>query len=73
MLPCSAYSDAELDAINRAGVEISKLAAGKQALVFASIGPTGKILMSGEIEPRRLPLPLRRRPGPWPRRARTPC
>jgi methionine synthase I (cobalamin-dependent) len=46
----SAYSDAELDAINRAGVGISRLAAGKRALVFASIGPTGKILMSGEID-----------------------
>jgi methionine synthase I (cobalamin-dependent) len=42
-------TEAELDAINRAGVAISKRAAGKQALVFASIGPTGKILMSGEI------------------------
>ncbi|HEV2487485.1 MAG TPA: homocysteine S-methyltransferase family protein [Terracidiphilus sp.] len=42
-------TEAELDAINRAGVAISKQAAGKQALVFASIGPTGKILMSGEI------------------------
>ena len=42
-------TEAELDAINRAGVAISKRAAGNQALVFASIGPTGKILMSGEI------------------------
>src|ERR1017187_3533758 len=42
-------TEAELDAINRAGVASSKRAAGKQALVFASIGPTGKILMSGEI------------------------
>ena len=42
-------TEAELDAINRAGVAIAKRAAGKQALVFASIGPTGKILMSGEI------------------------
>jgi methionine synthase I (cobalamin-dependent) len=40
---------AELDDLNRAGVEISKRAAGKRALVFASIGPTGKILMSGEV------------------------
>ena len=39
---------AELDAINRSGVKISRLAAG-QALVFASIGPTGKMLVSGEI------------------------
>src|ERR1035437_6595589 len=41
-------TEAELDAINRAGVAISKRAAGKQALVFASIGPTGKILMRSE-------------------------
>ncbi len=38
----------ELDAINRAGVAISRRAAGR-ALVFASIGPTGKILLSGEV------------------------
>jgi methionine synthase I (cobalamin-dependent) len=38
----------DLDAINRAGVAISRRAAG-QALVFASIGPTGKMLVSGEI------------------------
>jgi methionine synthase I (cobalamin-dependent) len=41
-------SAADLDAINRAGVAISKRATGK-ALVFASIGPTGKILVSGEV------------------------
>src|ERR1017187_8014516 len=40
--------ESDLEAINRAGVAISKRAAG-QALVFASIGPTGKILMTGEI------------------------
>jgi methionine synthase I (cobalamin-dependent) len=39
---------AELDAINRAGVELSRRVAG-QALVFASIGPTGKLLVTGEI------------------------
>jgi 5-methyltetrahydrofolate--homocysteine methyltransferase len=42
-------SVSDLDAINRAGVAISKKAAGNQALVFASIGPTGKILVSGEV------------------------
>ena len=42
-------TETELDAINRAGVAISKRAAGNHALVFASIGPTGKILMSGEV------------------------
>ncbi len=35
--------------INRQGVEISKTAAGKSARVFASLGPTGKMLMTGEV------------------------
>ncbi len=41
-------SAAELDEINCAGVAISRRGA-PQARVFASIGPTGKILMSGEV------------------------
>jgi methionine synthase I (cobalamin-dependent) len=41
--------EGDLDAINRAGVAISKRAAMGQALVFASIGPTGKMLMADEI------------------------
>ena len=41
--------EGDLEAINRAGVAISKRAAAGQALVFASIGPTGKMLMAGEI------------------------
>lgn len=41
-------SEAELDQVNRAGVEISRRAAG-QAKVFASIGPTGKMILSGEV------------------------
>lgn len=45
MKDCSA---ADLDAINQSGVSLSKRAAG-HALVFASIGPTGKMLMSGDI------------------------
>jgi methionine synthase I (cobalamin-dependent) len=45
-----AMPDDDLDAINRAGVAISRRAAG-QALVFASIGPTGKMLLSGEVTP----------------------
>lgn len=36
-------------AINRAGAEISKRAAGDQALVFASLGPTGKMLIMDEV------------------------
>jgi methionine synthase I (cobalamin-dependent) len=35
--------------INREGVRISRRAAGARARVFASIGPTGKMLMAGEI------------------------
>ena len=35
--------------INRCGVEISRKAADGKAAVFASIGPTGKLLMSGEV------------------------
>ena len=41
-------SESDLDAINRAGVALSKKAGG-QALVFASIGPTGKMLLSGDM------------------------
>ena len=41
--------EGDLEAINRAGVAISKRAAAGRALVFASIGPTGKMLMAGEI------------------------
>jgi 5-methyltetrahydrofolate--homocysteine methyltransferase len=48
------FAAAELDSINRAGVAISKKAAGTKALVFASIGPTGKILMSGEVSAGRV-------------------
>ena len=36
-------------AINREGVRISRQAAGGRAHVFASIGPTGKMLMAGEV------------------------
>lgn len=34
--------------INRKGAEISKRAAGTRAKVFASIGPTGKMIMTGQ-------------------------
>ena len=37
--------------INSAGVQISKRAAGVKALVFASLGPTGKSLFMGEVSP----------------------
>jgi methionine synthase I (cobalamin-dependent) len=35
--------------INRRAAEISKRSAGDKAFVFASIGPSGKILMMGEV------------------------
>lgn len=35
--------------VNRAGVEISRRAAGTQALVFASVGSSGLMLMMGEV------------------------
>jgi 5-methyltetrahydrofolate--homocysteine methyltransferase len=47
-------STGDLDAINRAGVELSKKGAADRALVFASIGPIGKILMSGEVTPEQV-------------------
>lgn len=37
--------------INTAGVQISKRAAGAKAMVFASLGPTGKSLFMGEVSP----------------------
>ena len=40
--------------INARGVEISRAAAGGKAVVFASIGPSGKLLLSGEISPEEL-------------------
>jgi methionine synthase I (cobalamin-dependent) len=35
--------------INEAGARISREAAGKHALVFASMGPSGKMLMNGDV------------------------
>jgi 5-methyltetrahydrofolate--homocysteine methyltransferase len=43
-------------AINRAGAAISRQAAGRAARVFASIGPTGKMLAAGEVTPERVTL-----------------
>lgn len=37
--------------LNRAGVAVSKKAAAGRALVFASMGPTGKMVTMGEITP----------------------
>jgi len=39
----------QAEAINRAGAEMSRRAADGRAHVFASIGPSGKMLMMGEV------------------------
>jgi methionine synthase I (cobalamin-dependent) len=39
----------DTEQINRAGVRLSREAAGTRARVFASIGPSGKMLMSDEV------------------------
>jgi 5-methyltetrahydrofolate--homocysteine methyltransferase len=45
------HSDVErISEVNRAGVEISRRAAGDRARVFASIGPCGKLLITGEVD-----------------------
>ncbi|MCU0961694.1 MAG: homocysteine S-methyltransferase family protein [Pirellulaceae bacterium] len=41
----------QLAAINRAGVELSRREAAGRAHVCASLGPTGKMLLAGEIAP----------------------
>jgi methionine synthase I (cobalamin-dependent) len=41
-------------AISLAGAEISRRAAGDRAQVFASIGPSGKMLMAGDVSPEEL-------------------
>ena len=41
--------DARAREINRLGVELSKRATGGKAFVFASIGPSGAMLLSGDV------------------------
>jgi len=43
-----------VEAINRAGVAISRRAAGTRAQVFASIGPSGRMLFAGDIDAAQL-------------------
>lgn len=40
--------------LNQRGVEISRRAAKGRALVFASIGPSGKLLLTGDVNPDEL-------------------
>jgi len=44
----------QVEAVNRAGAEISRRAAGDRAHVFASIGPSGRMLMMGEVSEQQL-------------------
>lgn len=46
--------DANVEAFNRAGAEISKRAADGKAKVFGSIGPSGKMLLIGEVDEQTL-------------------
>src|SRR6266542_5494266 len=48
MLGRFGYAD-QVSAINRAGAQKSRQAAGDRAKVFASIGPSGVMLMMGEV------------------------
>ena len=43
-----------VDELNRAGVEISRRAAGTRCRVVASIGPSGKMLSSGDVSAQQL-------------------
>jgi len=49
-----AHLDQHVAELNQLGVEISKQAVGTRALVFASMGPTGKMLLTGETNPAEL-------------------
>jgi methionine synthase I (cobalamin-dependent) len=42
--------ESHVEEINRAGVAISRRASAGRAVVFASIGPSGKMLMTGEVD-----------------------
>ena len=44
----------EAEAINTEGVRLSKEAAGTRAKVFASMGPSGVVLMMGQVAPEEL-------------------
>ncbi len=44
----------QMEAINRAGVKISREAAGDSAMVFASIGPSGNKLFTNEVTAEQL-------------------
>jgi 5-methyltetrahydrofolate--homocysteine methyltransferase len=49
------YPPEQIESINRAGVEISRRAVeGTKTKVIASMGPSGKMLLTGEVTPERI-------------------
>ena len=46
--------EAQTQVLNRCAAEISKQAAADRALVLGSIGPTGKMVMMGEVSPQEV-------------------
>jgi 5-methyltetrahydrofolate--homocysteine methyltransferase len=46
--------EAQTQVLNRRAAEISKQAAANRALVMGSIGPTGKMVMMGEVSPQEV-------------------
>jgi methionine synthase I (cobalamin-dependent) len=55
--------EAQIREINEAGVAISQRAAGGSARVFGSIGPTGKLLVTGDVTPEQLTEVFREQVG----------
>jgi 5-methyltetrahydrofolate--homocysteine methyltransferase len=60
-------------ALNHSGVAISKRASGGRSLVFASIGPTGRMLISGEVSNEQVYAAFASQADPCQRPAPTPC
>ena len=63
--------DGQCQAINRAGVEISRRAAGDRVRVFASIGPSGKMLFMGQVTAEELSRVFQEQADALAKRART--
>jgi 5-methyltetrahydrofolate--homocysteine methyltransferase len=55
--------EGQIREINEAGVAISQRAAGGSARVFGSIGPTGKLLVTGDVTPEQLTEVFREQVG----------
>ncbi len=60
----------KVEAFNEAGTAISKQAAANKAWVFASMGPSGKMLVADEVTEEELYKAFPRKPRRWPRAGR---